>query len=427
MSSGVVTVGRRPYAVGLYWENSPSGRVVQAAKEAARQPGHQADFYAIRAGNNNGRVPQFGLGMSSMGHENGMAVLAGCLANQHGGSWAGAFRLNEGSVIIIVRDDLIVPDGDQFFDNESIARDRLLQEMSFGGLQRIYAPEAWAIPGADSMPLSLLLHDRRDIRLSRMEVPKKLIMGMLLGAVGLAALVAGGVYYQQVMEEEDRKRAEADALAAMRAKEHKIVPDMLQAAPPPAYPPAERKWEAKPKAIDVINSCHTAITHILAAYNGWQLSQLKCDGIVLTMAYTRLNKMSRPLEFPSPARVVINDRVSNAIVTIPLDPLQPRGQEELPSLGEIVSRYLALNWHGIIAGLPDDPPPPPPAGYRGPWAPPLPPWLKRSFTVTVPDLPGAFLPMFNDMGGVVIDSLSYNPGGLGGEWVIGGIVYANRM
>ena len=175
MGAGVATVGRRPYAVGLYWENSPSGRMAQAAKEAARQPGQQAEFFAVRAGNKQGRIPQFGLSPTEVGHKTGMPVFAACLANQQPGSWAGAFRLREGTVVTIVRDDLIVPDGDQFFTDESEARDRLLQEIGFGGLQRIYAPEAWAIPSADTMPISLLLNEHTEIRLRPIRLPKKYI------------------------------------------------------------------------------------------------------------------------------------------------------------------------------------------------------------------------------------------------------------
>src|ERR1700730_13440770 len=186
MGAGVVTVGRRPYAVGLYWENSPSGRVSQAAKEAARQPGQQADFYAVRAGSKTGRIPQFGLSPTGAGHKIGLPVFAACLANQQPGSWAGAFRLREGTVITVVRDELIVPDGDQFFADESEARDRLLQEIGFGGLQRIYAPEAWAIPSADTMPVSLLINDVTDVKLRPIRIPKHYIV---LGAVGISLAI----------------------------------------------------------------------------------------------------------------------------------------------------------------------------------------------------------------------------------------------
>lgn len=143
MATGVVTVGRRQYASGLYWENSPSGRISQTAKEAARQPGAKADFYATRSGNKQGRVPQFGLAPATEGFRAGMPSLAGCLANQQPGAWIGAFRLREGTAVVVVRDDLIVPDGDLFFIDETDARDHLYQEMAVGGFQRIYAPEAW--------------------------------------------------------------------------------------------------------------------------------------------------------------------------------------------------------------------------------------------------------------------------------------------
>src|SRR6202042_3954113 len=196
MGAGVATVGRRPYAVGLYWENSPSGRVSQAAKEAARQPGQQAEFYAVRAGNKSGRTPQFGLSPTGVGHKIGMPAFAACLANQQPGSWAGAFRLREGTVVTVVRDDLIVPDGDQFFVDEAEARDRLLQEIGFGGLQRIYAPEAWAIPSADTMPVSLLINDVADVKLRPIRIPK---LYLVLGAVGisLAILALGIMWYVQ--------------------------------------------------------------------------------------------------------------------------------------------------------------------------------------------------------------------------------------
>ena len=47
MGSGVVTVGRRVYAVGLYWENSPTSRIVAAAKEAASKAKKDDDLQGV--------------------------------------------------------------------------------------------------------------------------------------------------------------------------------------------------------------------------------------------------------------------------------------------------------------------------------------------------------------------------------------------
>lgn len=415
MGAGVVTVGRRPYAVGLYWENSPNGRLAQTAKEAARQPGQQADFYALRSGNKNGRVPQFGLGSAASGHKNGMPAFAACLANQQPGSWAGAFRLREGTVITVVRDDLIVPDGDQFFLSESEARDRLLQEVGFGGLQRIYAPESWAISGADTMPVSLLLDERRDVRLHLVSIPKKqLIVGAV--AAGLLVLVlGGGWYYQERQAEEEAARlAHEDALNKLKEQANKSNPFAVQQ---PQYPAPERKWENRPMPLDVVESCHAALAQVTADVVGWKLTSIKCNETAMGLAWTRDKGISQP-----PMNAVVTDNGASATLAIPLPALTARGSEKLENPEVITKRYLSQDWPGTIGRMPDDPPPPPPPGFQGAWSPPPPPWVKRSFTVTISELPASLPLYFGDLPGIVIESLTYS----GASWSISGVIYENR-
>ncbi len=419
MGAGVVTVGRRPYAVGLYWENSPSGRVAQTAKEAASQPGQQADFYAVRGSGKTARVPQFGLGQSSAGHKPGMPVFAACLANQQGGSWVGAFRLREGIAITVVRDDLIVPDGDQFYLNESDARDRLLQEVGFGGLQRVFAPEAWAIPGADSMPLSLLLDERRDIRLQAVKLSKQtLVIGAVLAALLVIGLGIG--WYMQVQQEAEEK-ARQDALENARKAAQKLVPAQFQQQV--EYPPPERKWEKTPMPLPVIEACRNSLTQISAADAGWKLVQMKCDGTSLSVKWQRENGFSKP-----PAKSTVSDSGTLASAGITLPRLEPRGRQDLVDATEVTRRYLGQNWPGSINRLPDDPPPPPPPDFKGTWAPPPPPWVKRSFTVTVSELPASLPLFYGDLPGAVVTMLSFTPsGGSSGMWTVEGIIYENRF
>jgi len=427
MGSGVVTVGRRPYAVGLYWENSASGRVAETAKEAARQPGQQADFYAIRGGDKNGRIPQFGLGQIAAGHKTGMAALAACIANQQIGSWAGAFRLKEGTVVIIVRDDLVVPDGDQFFFNENDARDRFLQEIGFGGLQRIFAPESWAISGADTLPISLLLDDRHDIKL-RSVATSRLALGLGIGFIAVVVLgLAAEWYYQKVQSENERQKLEQEnALAAMRARANSLVPKMFQANQAPVYPPPERSWETHPLAMEVVESCREALKGIAPVLNGWHLGQLKCNESLVSMTWNRLKGPTAIPQFAEPAKTVMNDSGTTATITLELPPLHPRGNEDLVNPDTVIQRYLSLDWSGNFAAVADDPLPAAPPGFKGKWAPPLAPWIKRSFTVTLQDLPGSLPAMFADIPGVVISSLTYSPGEVGGSWQIVGVVYENR-
>jgi hypothetical protein len=419
MAAGVVTVGRHRYAVGLYWENSPGkGRVAQIAKEAASQPGQQADFYVVRPGNKDGRVPQFGLCSSDAEQQAGMPVLAACLASQIPGSWAGAFRLAEGFVVVVVRDDLIVPDGDLFFREESEARDRLIQEIGFGGLQTTYAPEAWAIPGADAVPLTLLLNDQAGIQLQRVLVPPKV---KIIAAIAATAfiLVLGVLWYveETIDERNEAQRQQQEAL--QRAQQKTLLPSFAQqAAPEPKY---ERKWENSPSVPAVIDACRNGLALVPSAVAGWTLSSLSCNGSSLNLSWTRGKGETSP-----PKGASVNDTGGAAVQTVPLPPLERRGTESLKNIDEITSRYLLQNWPGTIARAPDDPLPGRPAGYSGPWNPPPAPWVKRSFTLTVAELPGGLPGYIGDLPGAIVNNMRYSPGSASASWVVEGVIYENR-
>jgi hypothetical protein len=421
MTAGVVTVGKRAYASGLTWENSPSGRVSQAAKEAAKQSSQPADFYAVRAGTKTGRIPQFGLSFGdSSGHKTGLPSLAACLANQQPGSWAGAFRLREGVGLVVVRDDLIVPDGDVFFADETEARDRLLQEMSIGGLLRVYAPENWGVPGADNMPLSLLLNDRADVRLVAVTIPKQaLVIGG--AAAALLLLVMGIGWYIQNEKAKDealrlaREQALADQLLALKQKTSPELPEDKA-----DYPKPDPKWQKEPKPLEFIEACRVALSQVQYVVQGWNSSGFKCDKGGVSLRWSRSSGISQP-----PPQSFINDAANSAGQNVALPMLKPRGPEKLWDPEQITRRYLLQNWPGTISRAPDDPPPPRPANFQGTWNPPPAPWIKRSFTLSVPVLPWTIRDFLGDVPGVIISSMSYS-GGLNGTWSIEGVIYENR-
>ncbi len=420
MAGGVVTVGRRSYAVGLYWENSPGGNVAQSAKEAAHQTGQSADYFAVRSGAKDGRVPQFGLMQADGKCRPGMPVFAASLANQQPGSWVGAFRLREGTVITVVRDDLIVPDGDQLYENESDARDRLLQEIGFGGLQRIYAPESWAIPGGDSMPVSLLLDKSADVRLRPVKIPRV----WYVGVAALVALVGGVAFFTWLASE--RSIREDERLAALRAAQRRaqnIMPNIIQ-PPKPEYPPPERFWEKRPAPVEVIKACQENLANVPVAMVGWKMSGIKCTDTALQVSWTR----DRGIGVFPPAGTP-NDNVTSSSTSVPFPKLEVRGPEDLWRQQDISKRYLEQNWPGRVARMQDDPPPPRPPDYQGEWNPPPAPWVKRSFTITVANLPSELLRYFTGVPGVIVNSLSLSSSGkaMDGVWTVEGVIYENRM
>ncbi len=420
MTSGLVTVGRKQYVSGLYWENSPSGRVSQAAREAANQPGSPADFFVVRPGNKQGRVPQFGLAPEAEGFRPGLPSLAGCLANQQPGSWIGAFHFREGTALVVVRDDLIVPDGDVFFLDESEARDRLFQEIAIGGFQRVYAPEPWGVPGADSMPISLLLNNRADVRLRAVALSTQSKVVLAVGLALVVLLLGVGWHIQQKKAQAELERLQ-QMEALRRLREQAVAATPLVAEP--NYPPPERKWEKSPRPVDVISACQSALSKVSLKTSGWRITGLRCTEKALDVSWMRSGGFSIP-----PAGSSVGDTGSAASASIPLGALSPRGEETLVDPDTVTRRYLFQNWTGSISRAAEDPLPPPPPGHNGKWDPPMPPWIKRSFTLRVPVLPWTLPSFFYELPGVVVTSLVLTgvESTSNQTWTVEGVIYENR-
>jgi hypothetical protein len=413
MAAGVATIGRRKFAVGLYWQPSPSGRVAQAAKETARQQGETADFYSIRPGVKGGRIAQFGLGQEDAGHRMGMPALAATLANKQPGSWAGAFKVNEGFVVIVVRDDLITPDGDQIFLDEAAARDKLVQEFILGGLGKIFAPEAWAISGAETVALPFLIQSSADGALKPVAIPRSVIVGGAgLVAVLLIAML-GLWFYQKMKAEEERKRQEmlrqqAEAMRAQQAQVGQIV-----------YPPPVRYWEDEPLPMAVIKACLQAMEQVPLTYLGWGMPTMTCDRSALSLSWARVsNTHTMVIE-----QANIDPSGATAGRSVAWPELPKRDKEDLLDPAEITRRFLGQNWQATLSRLPDDPPPPrPPEVPPEQWNPPPPPWVKRGFNATLTDMPGQLPRYLEGIPGVIIKSASKQSG----AWNVEGVIYENR-
>lgn len=417
MGAGIATVGRRKYAVGLYWQPSPSGRVAAAAKDAAREPGQQSEFFAVRSAVKGGRVAQFGLGQAASGHKRGMATLAATLANRQPGSWAGAFKLLEGIVVVVVRDDLIAPDGDQIYLDESAARDRLVQEVTLGGLQRIYAPEAWSIPSAETLALPFVLQNRGDCPLQPVTVPRAFIIGAAV-LVGAVVVGLGGMWWYNDMQEKEEIERQAklqEAAAQKRAIEAK-TPGLNRSGI--VYPPPQRFWEDEPLALEVVRACRTALAKVPQTVLGWHISALSCTRGGVAISWNRTPGFTKPMP-----DATTDAAAANATRSVALETLPNRSHEDLLDPVAVTQRYLTQNWNGAITRLPDDPPPPrPPNVPPEDWQPPPAPWVKRGFNVKLTDIPGELPQYFAGMPGVIIKTLTNQSG----DWVVEGVIYENR-
>lgn len=409
-SGGTITVGRRRYAVGLYWQPSPSGRVSQAAREAARQPGQMADFFAVRPGNQAGRVPQFCLGQKELGHSAGLPSAAASVAEEQPGSWGGVFKVQEGWWLVISRDDLIAPDGDMLFEEEAPARQRLYDEMNLGGLQRIYAPEHWGIPNGDPMPLTLLMQGRAEARLQNVHLPIK--MYMVVGGALIALMVVGYLLFMWQQQQED---ARMSAMQQMTAEQQEIARLQAQGqlAPPPPPPPPKRLWEEQPLPEIWLDACRQAMTRVSRTAVGWTMEGASCGPKALTITWKRAEG---PSVLPD-AAIPAHDR-RTAVSVFPLLELPPRGSEQLSPSGEMARNILAKDLPIEMTDLPEDASITPQPGQI---APPV-PWLKKKITVTSQTAPWFIWQSYMGLTGIVLSEVRWDLN----NWYVEGTLYEMR-
>lgn len=423
MTAGVITVGGKKYAVGLYWQVSDSSNTARAARAAANQPGAPADFFCVRPGNNKGRAPQFGLGEGKLGHKWNMPTAAGTLANRQPGSWVGVFNIPEGVWYVEVRDDLIAPEGDQLFADEAAAMTRLQDASAQGGLEKIYAPASWAIPGAEASSLPSLLSGRADVRLQPVKLPKKLIFGLLGGAAVLGVVFFGANFIMSAREEARiiEQRENAARMEAMRRQqeeeqrrrdeEERQRQLQQQAMQLPTY---QRVWEQAPKPVDWLLACRDAMDKVQMTPLGWSLGSVTCASGEVNASWSRT---SGPAVVPKDA--VVEPSLRSATVHYSLAEMKPRGEEKLWPADAIMLYILYNDWKADLNYMADETPPPLPSGEKVP----PPPWLKRQLRWTVPLSPWNLRGPLVDLPGLVLNSLVWSRDG---NWQMEGVLYEQR-
>jgi hypothetical protein len=394
--------------------------VAQAAREAAQQPGQKAEYYCVRAASKSVAIPQYGLGQGSLGHKQGMPTLAASVANVQPGSWAGAFRLREGTWVIVIRDDLVAPDGDYLFDSDDLARERLLQEVSLGGVQRIYAPDGWAIPGSDPTPLPLLLQDRADCPLQTVQIPVKLIMYGVGGLAVVAMIIFAALQWQSERERLAEQLAEAAARATSRGPITSLVEEWKW---PPAEEIYERKWEKRVIPKSDIDSCQSLLTRSHAMEYGWKLTEASCKEGALSVSRSREDEGGAAVYDSTDSNATVSDEARTLLKNYFGEKLQPRGAENLLSKKQMSQILLQRGWPFLFTRLPDDEPTVrPPSNVENPPPPPPSPWIKRGGVYNGDAAPWDLMWYFDGVPGVIIENIGYD----GKSWNMEVTIYEMR-
>lgn len=416
----VFKLAKRKYAIGLLWLTAQKPDEVETeAKQEARE--HQADLYVVRSIDGGA---QFGLGRKGEGLQAGVISAAGALSEKLKGSVCGVFRIADGWWFFAQRDDLVTPEGDCFYDDEFVARNRLEAEVAEGGWSKIYAPQDWSMGEALDPTEQLMV-----AKGPRIKSPNA-ILGYIVPAI-LVAVLAGGAFFG-ISQYMAWKEAEQQAAALEETRRQLELEEARRKAAQVILEP----WPdlAGPRA--VIESCMAGMERLQPDVPGWALAGWSCErdgdtGTSFAWRWTRMFGTTQWLEqwltktyAPEVARHTEFDaNGDDATTTLSGERLAPRGDEDildaervaidLNSVAQNAGAVLKLGKLKIAV---------PPEGIDiDDWTPP--PFGPIDWSLSVYSMTG-WAETLDRFPGLVVDAIEFDPGSSG--YVLKGEIYVNR-
>ena len=162
-ATGVVSIKGQEYAVGLIWQplqnlDDPILEVRETAESEL-----DADLYCLRPAT----TPQYGIGRTTLEHQDGMPSLAAAVASVYADlpSVCAVFKVKEGWWLVAIRNDLILAEEDVVFSNEEEAKRAYDSMMAVPDWGLRVVPAEWGVEGAETYEIEAILQKARKIRL----------------------------------------------------------------------------------------------------------------------------------------------------------------------------------------------------------------------------------------------------------------------
>jgi hypothetical protein len=330
----VITIERRKYAVGLFWQPLAGGQNQRDfARTLARQIHGSVKFYAEFKS-------MVAVGSRAIGHRRGMKIAAAEVMNSFSeyNSFLAAFFVQQGFWIAAVRNNIVI--FDRLFANENDAKREYanLSELPDWGM--IVAPGYWHIPRAVEKPL-------RDIAAGTSKAALTPIGGFFGNVFSLLVFTAFALGVAYFFHDPILK------VIAPRPHEAGIDPEALKeykrrleaknaeihAPPPPAA--AKAPYEDLPDPALRADQCWRGIAYVMQPVPGWVQQAAECDGLVarasLRRTYGTLAGLHESVRAAMENVFIAENTDSDAAINVDLRQLPAGGQGEPQNIAENIA------------------------------------------------------------------------------------------
>ena len=278
MIKQIITVNRKKYVTGLFWQPVGVGNTAQNyAKQLSKNK-----KYTLYVGYKS----MVGLTNSRDGVKSGMSVAAVEVINALSEliSFLGVFVVDNNYYLIAVRNGVIIRD--ILLDNADTARKLYAELAEIPDWGALFAPNAWGIPKSQERKLADLLVKNTGIKLRHISFIKSIIpflfLALLLIIIGLYVIkhpisvrdVKMPTINQETIDKykqqiESNKQKVKDVVQNVSITEFKLPYDNL------------------PDVYERANLCYKAIAFVMQPIVGWNQTYAKCGEDFVTATFSR--------------------------------------------------------------------------------------------------------------------------------------------
>ncbi|MBN2675775.1 MAG: type 4b pilus protein PilO2 [Alphaproteobacteria bacterium] len=315
----------------MFWQPLPSGRQqLHFIERTARSIIGGGQFYCTKSGG----AAQFGLGFSKRGHRSGqiVATLSIAQALKDKTSTLAIFKVPQGWWMVVIRNNLILPEDDFLFEKEEEAKKAFQDLFSLPDWGYKIAPATWGIEGTQEILVGKLLDRVKG-------VPLQSIAGGSGKYLLFAALILGiGFYFTKdiffpkplpVPKQNISKKFQPKKIGNPK-KQSESKTDLK-----PAVTKAEKKvqndggWHGLPDFVEQATLCEKGLSYLAYPIPGWQFTELNCKDNELKGKYIRRDGSldffkTAHKEYFSDAKMVVENNGETVFVSMDLPKAQTR-------------------------------------------------------------------------------------------------------
>jgi len=277
----VITVNRKKFATGLFWQPLGVGNTAQNyAKELSKNGDKKYSLYI-------GYKSMVGLTDTHEGASAGMYSAAVEIVSSLSDlvSFLGVFLADGYYYLIAVRNGVIIRDI-LLTDAESARRlfTQLAEIPDWGAL---FAPSAWGIPKSQEKTLMELMGRGANIRLRQISMAKSFIptiLFLIFFCVCCYFVLKNTAPNQNVNRPTISAEKVAEYKKQIESKTQQIADKIL---PAPVEKQADYAYNHLPDPIERADLCYRAIAFLMQPITGWNQTYAKCDEEYVTANFSR--------------------------------------------------------------------------------------------------------------------------------------------